>query len=351
MDSAEAVIASVKKYYGVTLQKKAGSRSNRYCCDDSLPENHRRILSEIDEEILKRFYGCGSPIPPDLEGCVVLDLGCGSGRDAYLASKLVGPKGSVIGIDMTDAQLRIARRHQARQAKRFGFKKSNVDFRSGYIEDLASAGIGDNSIDVVISNCVINLSPKKEKVFSEIFRVLKPGGELLFADVFAGRRVPPALREDPVLLGECLGGAMYIEDFRRVLRSIGCMDYRVLSPTPINIGDPEIEKKTGMIDYFSLTIRAFKLSSLEDISEDYGQVAYYLGSIPDYPFQFALDDHHTFETNKPTLICGNTAAILRETRYGKHFRVLGDTSIHYGPFEGGSEGSGGHSCSGSSCSC
>jgi len=351
MDSAESVLASVKKYYGKTLKKTTALRSNACKCANALPDGHRKILSEIDDEILEKFYACGSPIPADLVGCVVLDLGCGSGRDVYLASKLVGPKGTVIGIDMTDAQIKVAKRYQARQARRFGFKRSNVDFRVGYIEDLASAGIADNSVDVVISNCVINLSPMKDKVFSEIFRVLKPGGELLFADVFAGRRVPQPLREDPVLFGECLGGAMYIEDFRRLLRNLGCMDHRVVSATPINIGDPEIEQKVGMIDFFSLTIRAFKLSSLEDICEDYGQVAYYLGTIPDHPFQFELDDHHTFETNKPILVCGNTAAMLGSTRYGRHFRIVGDTSVHYGPFESGSADSGTDPCCGSSCSC
>lgn len=115
---------------------------------------------------------------------------------------MVGENGFVIGVDMTGEQLEVARRHQKSQAKKFGFKKSNVDFRQGYIEDLASLGIKDNSVDVVISNCVINLSPNKERVFSEIFRVLKEGGELYFSDVFAGRRVPKKFQSDKVLLGE-----------------------------------------------------------------------------------------------------------------------------------------------------
>jgi hypothetical protein len=79
-------------------------------------------------------------------------------------------------------------------------------------------------------------------------------------------------------------------------------------------------------------VRAFKLASLEDICEDYGQVAYYLGTIPDHPFQFMLDDHHTFFTGKPMLVCGNTAAMVSETRFGPHFRITGDTTVHYGPF-------------------
>lgn len=188
-------------------------------------------------------------------------------------------------------------------------------------------------MDVVISNCVINLSPRKEQVFSEIFRVLKPGGELYFSDVFSGRRIPQELRSDPVLLGECLGGAMYLEEFRRILRSIGYLDYRIASRSPISIDDLSVETKIGMIDFYSLKIRAFKLACLEDICEDYGQVAYYLGTIPEHPHQFPLNDHHTFITGKPMLVCGNTAAMVNETRFGEHFKVLGDRSVHFGPFD------------------
>lgn len=333
MEAAGMALDAVKEYYGKALQGTHDLKTSACKCSESFPQNHQKILAEIDDEILDKFYGCGSPIPPALEGCTVLDLGCGTGRDAYLASKLVGPDGFVIGVDMTKEQLEVAKRHQTSQAERFGFKKSNVDFRNGHIEDLASLGIANNSVDVVISNCVINLSPWKEKVFSEIFRVLKPGGELYFSDVFAGRRIPQGLRSDPVLLGECLGGAVYIEDFRRILRSIGCLDYRIVSRSPISIDHPAIEAKIGMIDFYSIKIRAFKLACLEDICEDYGQVAYYLGTIPDHPHQFPLDDHHTFIAGKPMLVCGNTAAMVNETRFGEHFKVVGDCSVHFGPFD------------------
>ncbi|RMI04809.1 MAG: methyltransferase domain-containing protein, partial [Calditrichaeota bacterium] len=219
------------------------------------------------------------------------------------------------------------------QTQRFGYGRPNVDFRHGYIEDLRAVGIEDNSVDVVISNCVINLSPDKPAVFSEIFRVLKPGGELYFSDVFAGRRVPEHLKDDPVLYGECLAGALYIEDFRRILREIGCLDYRVVSSRPLSLGDPEVEAKIGMVDFYSMTIRAFKLDSLEDICEDYGQVAIYNGKLPDSPHKFELDDHHIFYTGKPMLVCGNTASMLQETRFSRYFTVLGDRSTHFGPFD------------------
>ncbi len=139
---------------------------------------------------MEKFYGCGLPIPVTVEGCTILDLGCGTGRDVYVCSKLVGEKGPLIGVDMTEEQLEIARRHREAQSIKFGYKEPNVTFFQGYIKDLASMGIGHSSIDIVISNCVINLSPDKESVFSEIFRVLKPGGELYFSDIFADRRLP-----------------------------------------------------------------------------------------------------------------------------------------------------------------
>ena len=185
----------------------------------------------------------------------------------------------------------------------------------------------------MISNCVINLSPDKKSVYSEIFRVLKPGGELYFSDVFADRRVPRDLMDDPILYGECLSRALYIEDFRRILQEIGCPDYRVVTGHDIDIEDPEIDRKVGMINFRSLTIRAFKLDTLEDICEDYGQVATYLGTIPEAPYRFILDDHHTFHKGKPMLVCGNSAAMVQNTRFGIHFRVDADHSVHYGAFD------------------
>lgn len=324
---------SVKEYYGRVLQSTKDLKTTACCTTESFPDYHKNILAQIDDEVISRFYGCGSPIPEALEGKTVLDLGCGTGRDVYLASKLVGPEGYVIGVDMTDEQLDVARRHLDTQMERFGFDQPNVDFRKGYIEDLKTLGIEDNSVDVVISNCVINLSPDKKSVYSEIFRVLKPGGELYFSDVFADRRVPRNLMDDPVLYGECLSGALYIEDFRRILREIGCPDYRVVTGHDIEIEDPEIERKVGMINFRSLTIRAFKLDSLEDICEDYGQVATYLGTIPEVPHRFILDDHHTFHNGKPMLVCGNSAAMVQDSRFGEHFKVTGDKTVHYGAFD------------------
>jgi len=333
MGEAFQTLDSVKEYYGKILQSNQDLKTTACCTTASLPESLRTIVQQIHPEVSEKFYGCGAPFPPALEGKTVLDLGCGSGRDSYLLSKLVGPTGRVIGIDMTEEQLSVARRHEAFHTQAFGFEKSNVSFRKGYIEDLESADVPSGSIDLVVSNCVLNLSPDKKRVLGEIVRVLKPGGELYFSDVFASRRVPPNLAQDLTLLGECLAGAWYLEDFRRLLFIAGIPDYRVVNRSGIQLTSPEVIQKIGMIDFASLTIRAFKISTLEDRCEDYGQVAYYLGSIPDMPHAFVLDDHHLFKTGMPVLVCSNTASMLSQSRYRDHFRVTGDLSTHYGLFD------------------
>lgn len=327
-----SIIDHVKDYYGRVLQSSADLKTSACCLAETLPRHVAEVLKDVHDEVKDRFYGCGSPIPPALDGATVLDLGCGSGRDCYVLSKLVGPRGRVIGLDMTEAQLAVARRHQDHHARTFGW--ANTDFRQGYIEDLAAAGIADGSVDLVVSNCVLNLSPDKPRVFREIFRVLKPGGELYFSDVFADRRIPAPLAQDPVLLGECLGGALYVEDFRRLLAQCGCRDARVVASSPLALTNPDIERKAGFIRFSSMTIRAFKLD-LEDRCEDFGQVATYLGTLPESPHAFDLDDHHHFQAGKPMPVCGNTADMVGATRYARHFRVTGDKSVHYGLFDCG----------------
>jgi SAM-dependent methyltransferase len=328
-----SVIESVKEYYGKQLQSKNDLKSGACCCYESPPASIRDILPLIADEILDKFYGCGSPLPPLLEGMTVLDLGCGTGRDTYIASKLVGESGRAIGVDMTTEQIETAIKYQEEQRERFGFKISNVKFFQGYIEDLESLGIEDQSVDVVISNCVINLSPMKEKVFKEIYRVLKLGGELYFSDVFADRRIPESLATDPVLRGECLSGALYTEDFRRLMAACGWADFRYTNISNLDLGSEEIDDKVGFATFSSRTVRAFKLDDLEDICEDYGQVAWYDGGIPGSPHFFDLDDHHRFFTKKPMLVCGNTASMISNTRYGKSFKVVGDRSVHFGAFD------------------
>ncbi|MFT5170802.1 MAG: arsenite methyltransferase [Candidatus Marinamargulisbacteria bacterium] len=325
------IYTDVKDYYGQELQSTEDLKTSACCSTESIPQTHKDILKTIHTEVLDKFYGCGSPIPAKVSGLTILDLGCGTGRDVYLLSKLVGPCGHVIGIDMTDEQLAVAKQHQDFQRDAFGYKKSNVSFKKGFIENLEEAGIEDNSVDLVISNCVINLSPNKEAVFSEIFRVLKPGGELYFSDVFSDRRISEALRKDPVLYGECLSGALYSEDFRRIMQRIGFQDFRVVSSRPLDVTDSKLKAKTGAITFSSINIRAFKLD-LEDRCEDHGQVATFLG-LPEHPHFFELDEHHLFEKDRPMLVCGNTADMLSKTRFKDHFRIDGDKSKHFGLFD------------------
>ena len=322
----------VQDYYGKILKTKEDLKTSACCPADAPPEYLRPYIKNIHDTVMSKFYGCGTPVPESIKDCTILDLGCGTGRDVYILSQIVGEQGKVIGVDMTDEQLSVANEHIDWHMDKFGYKEPNVEFKKGYIEDLKTAGIEDNSIDVVISNCVINLSPDKDKVFSEIYRVLKPGGELYFSDVFSNRRIVKELQEDKILLGECLGGAMYTEDFRRMMAKIGIPDTRAISKTALELHDPNVIAMAGMIDFYSITVRAFKVK-LEDICENYGHIAYYKGSMPQHPHSFTLDNHHEFKTGMPVPICGNTANMLQQTRFKDHFRVEGDFSTHYGIFD------------------
>lgn len=331
MDDISKSIDIVKEYYGKVLQSSNDLKTSACCSTESLSKVVRSTLSEIHPEVLARFYGCGSPIPPAVQGLTVLDLGCGTGRDAFVLSKLVGAEGKVIGVDMTAEQIAIGNRYQAYHCETFGYSKSNVEFRHGYIEDLESLDIASGSIDLVVSNCVINLSPQKKKVFKEILRVLKPGGELYFSDIFSDRRIPTELENDPILRGECLSGALYSEDFRRMINSLGIYDYRVVTSRPISIDDSAVYEKIGMVKFQSATLRLFNLE-LEDRCEDFGQTATYNGAIPEHPHSFNLDNHHNFEAGKAMRVCGNTADMLQFSRFNSYFNFHGSKKNHFGLF-------------------
>jgi SAM-dependent methyltransferase len=243
-----------------------------------------------------------------LEGCRVLDLGSGSGRDCYVLAQLVGPQGSVLGVDMTAEQLAVADAHLDYHAERFGY--ANVQFRQGYIEDLAALDLANASFDVIVSNCVINLSPDKNSVLREAYRLLKPGGELYFSDVYADRHLADELRQDQVLYGECLGGALYWNDFENLARPHGFADPRLVEDRPISVDDPRLAEKLGDARFFSATYRLFTLEGLEPACEDYGQAVIYQGSIPGAAHAFVLDKHHRIETGRVFPVCGNTWRML-----------------------------------------
>lgn len=138
---------------------------------------------DVHPQVKSTYYGCGLVIPQQLKGLRILDLGCGSGRDCYMLAQWVGSSGCVVGVDMTPAQLDIAREHITWHTNKNGFEKPNVEFREGYIERLSELNFEDNYFDIIVSNCVINLSPDKEAVLREAYRILKPGGEIFFSDV------------------------------------------------------------------------------------------------------------------------------------------------------------------------
>jgi arsenite methyltransferase len=322
----------VQDYYGKQLQGTADLKTTACCDASAMPAWLKPLLSRIHPEVLSRYYGCGLVCPSELKGCRVLDLGSGSGRDVYAISQLVGADGEVIGIDMTDEQLAVAEEHKEWHAKEFGF--DNVTFIKGYIEKLDELDLEPGSFDIIVSNCVVNLSPDKEAVLNGIHRLLKPGGEFYFSDVYSDRRVPESVRDDSVLYGECLGGALYWNDFVSLSKSTGFADPRLVEDRPLEITDPKLASQIGNLNFFSATYRLFKLDELESACEDYGQAVVYNGTIPESPNRFVLDKHHSIESGQVFPVCGNTWRMLKDTRFAQHFTFIGDFNQHFGLFEG-----------------
>jgi arsenite methyltransferase len=322
----------VQNYYGQQLQSSDDLKTSACCDMNVIPAWLKTLLANVHPDVLSRYYGCGLVCPPVLEGCKILDLGSGSGRDVYALAQLVGATGSVVGVDMTVEQLAIAEQHRLYHAETFGF--DNVRFLHGYIEQLEKLDLEPASFDVIVSNCVVNLALDKGAVLRGVQRLLKPGGEFYFADVYADRRVPESVRNDPVLYGECLGGALYWNDFLRLANDAGFTDPRLVEDRPLDITDPELAQKIAGLRFFSATYRLFKLEQLETACEDYGQAVVYRGTIPGHAVRFVLDKHHDIAAGKTFPVCGNTWHMLQATRFAPHFDFIGDFSRHYGLFEG-----------------
>ena len=249
---------AVSEYYGSTLEKSDDLKTNACCTVQTYPPRIQEALGLIHDEVLEKYYGCGLTIPDELEGKRVLDLGSGSGRDCYIASYLTGENGSVVGVDMTDEQLDVARRHVDFHAEQFGYASSNVEFKKGLIEKLDAVGLEDDSFDVAISNCVINLCPDKTGAMKEIFRVLKPGGEFYFSDVYSDQVVPSHLVDDPVLYGECLSGALAELDFIALAEATGFSTPAEVERDEITIQNDAVQEKVGAINFNSITFSLIK---------------------------------------------------------------------------------------------
>jgi len=237
MKSADEIRNAVEKRYAEIA--KSGSS----CCGDQtlvqIGYKHEE-LEALPQEALMGL-GCGSPVRlAELrEGETVVDLGSGGGIDVFLAARQVGPAGRVIGVDMTSEMLARARANAERQGVQ------NVEFRQGLIEALP---VSDHSVDVILSNCVINLAPDKSLVFKEAFRVLRPGGRLVVSDMVARGELPGEIKEDPQLWASCIGGALPEEEYLGTIRGAGFPAVEVLTREGLEMGH-----------VYSVTVRATKI--------------------------------------------------------------------------------------------
>uniref|UniRef100_V9L122 Arsenite methyltransferase n=1 Tax=Callorhinchus milii TaxID=7868 RepID=V9L122_CALMI len=318
-ESGSAIRERVQSYYGKRL-KQSGDLQTNVTCPKSLPLSKlaREALELIHPEVSRRYFGCGLVIPSNLEGCRILDLGSGSGRDCYALSKLVGPSGHVTGVDMTDELIQVARSYISYHQEKFGFKDSNTEFVQGYIEKLGEAGIPYGAFDILISNCVICLCADKKAVFQEAYRVLKEGGEMYFSDMYASQPVAEELRHDPVLWGEGLGGSLYWKDLISMVKELGFSTPHLVTASHIVIYNPEHLKQTGDVQYASGTYRFFKLPTARN---DQKALVTYKGTITDFPEQLLFDAIHTFKKDEAVAVDGELATVLKSSRFASHFDV------------------------------
>ena len=277
--SAERTENAVRDRYANAAQTKEDS----LCC---AVDYDAKYLKAIPEEVIERDYGCGDPSRYLRDGETVIDLGSGTGKICFIASQVVGPKGRVIGVDMTDEMLDLARRNAPLVAENIGH--ANVEFRKGRIQDLAldfdlldaelnkanlnglkgfleaetiadklrneSPMIATETIDVVVSNCVLNLvaAELKPQLFGELFRVLKPGGRAVISDIVGSDDVPETLQRDPELWSGCISGALREDRFLRAFADAGFDPIRILKR------DESPWRKVGEMTFRSLTVEAIK---------------------------------------------------------------------------------------------
>jgi len=289
----------VQQFYGQAAEQPQAE----LCCPTKYDPDE---IGHIPQEVLDRFYGCGSPVTSanPQSGEVYVDLGSGAGIDCFIAAKHVGPTGRVIGIDMTDQMLKVARESQVKVARTLGYDV--VEFRKGYLEQIP---VETKTADVVTSNCVINLSPDKPKVFAELWRVLKDHGRAVIADIVSDREVPPRLKVNEQLWGECIVGALTEEQFLAMLEQAGFYGLSVMKKT--------FWKTIEGFNFYSVTVQGFKFEKTQGCTY-LGQRAIYRG-----PFKAVLDEEgHLFPRNVEIQVCTDTAAKLSQPPYAGLFTIV-----------------------------
>ncbi|MDD4308601.1 MAG: arsenite methyltransferase [Thermoplasmata archaeon] len=242
----EEITLAVKKHYSAVAKKSTSCCTSCGC--SQTPEEISKMIGYSDEELANvpeanLGLGCGNPLALGeiRPGDTVVDLGSGAGLDCFLAAKKVGPSGKVIGVDMTDEMLEKARAN----AKTHGF--TNVEFRKGYIQQLP---VDDGTVDVIISNCVINLAPDKKAVFRDAFRVLKQGGRMFISDIVLLAELSPEQRKDPELIAGCVGGALLRDDYLDALKDAG-----------FAVAVLDEDREIGKLQYGGLPVASLKLAA------------------------------------------------------------------------------------------
>ncbi len=291
--------AKVREFYGAAADAPVAE----LCCP---AKYDHAAIAHIPQDVLDRFYGCGSPMTPAgiKEGEVVVDLGSGAGIDVFIAAKFVGAAGKAIGVDMTDRMLHVARENQPRVAAALGYDV--VDFREGFLEQIP---VESRSADLITSNCVVNLSPDKPRVFAEMWRVLKDHGRFLISDIVSETRVPPHLKVNPQLWGQCLVGALTQEELLAELERAGFYGLEVLKKS--------YWKDVEGSPFFSVTVRGYKFEKTSGCVFK-GHRAVYLG-----PAKAFLDEEgHMFPRNEPYEVCTDSVAKLSNPPYEGMFAII-----------------------------
>jgi ubiquinone/menaquinone biosynthesis C-methylase UbiE len=324
------------RYADAALQAEAA-----LCCPVDYDPQYLKV---IPQEVIEKDYGCGDPSQWLKNGETVLDLGAGTGKIAFIASQVVGANGQVIGVDMTDAMLSVARRNAPIVAERIGY--CNVDFRKGRIQDLAldleqldqalcknpitssndlkeldalSAQlrreqplIASESVDVVVSNCVLNLveSVDKPQLFNEIFRVLKKGGRAVISDIVSDEPIPEKMQQDAHLWSGCLSGALTESDFLKAFETAGFHGIEL-----VKFESNPWQTIEG-IEFRSITVQAFK--GKQGPCREQRQAVIYQG-----PYKCVLDDDgHRYDRGVRTAVCAKTFQLLQKEPYAGHFAYI-----------------------------